>query len=176
MPETLPCPAEEWYSSDDVREEIFFGYRPSLTDELALSRIIQYSPHRRRPLTSHAGTAADVFPSGAQHLISEIGAATRESQAMGLAYVDERTEMVAVKFALQLPASVPMPEVAVDPDGEVSFDWLGQAGKIFSVSIDRNGRLAYAGRFGQNSKMNGVEQVSDICPPEILLGIDRAVS
>src|SRR5437899_5888872 len=61
--------------------------------------------------------------------------------------VDRYTVRAALAFAELLPRSLPAPEIASDPDGEVSFDWLGPAGKMFSVSVSRNGRIAYAGRF-----------------------------
>ena len=120
--------------------------------------------------------AAHERPSRMERLVSEIDDAVRESTATGTVPVDADTKRMAIKLATLLPASVPIPEVAFDPDGEISFDWLGPANKIFSVSIDRSGRLAYAGRFGEKKKNNGVEQLSDTCPPEIIQGIERAAS
>lgn len=111
-----------------------------------------------------------------ERLVSEIENVVRESAVTGAVPVDADTKRMAIKLATLLPASIPIPEIALDPDGEISFDWLGPANKIFSVSVDRNGRLAFAGRFGENKKTNGVERVSDICPPEIILGIERAAS
>jgi hypothetical protein len=71
---------------------------------------------------------------------------------------------------------MPVPEVTSDPDGEISFDWFGSEGKMFSVSLNRNRRIAYAGRFGEMSKVHGIEQLSEVCPPEILRGIAKATS
>lgn len=45
---------------------------------------------------------------------------------------------------------------------------------MFSASIDRSGRIAYAGRFGERSKVHGVEELSDSLPQEILRGIEKA--
>lgn len=88
--------------------------------------------------------------------------------------VSSETAFQASRLAQLLPRSQPIPEIAADPDGEISFDWIGPSGRMFSVSVDAVGRLAYAGRFGENSKIHGVEQLSDSCPPEIIRGIERA--
>jgi hypothetical protein len=90
--------------------------------------------------------------------------------------VDLDTAIAAVQFACLLPRSMPVPEVTSDPDGEISFDWFGSEGKMFSVSLNRNRRIAYAGRFGEMSKVHGIEQLSEVCPPEILRGIAKATS
>jgi len=88
--------------------------------------------------------------------------------------VDRETAQTAIDFAFQLPRSMPPPEVTSEPDGEISFDWLGASGKMFSVSINKGGRIAYAGRFGEQSKVHGIEQLSEVCPAEILRGIEKA--
>jgi hypothetical protein len=90
--------------------------------------------------------------------------------------VDAATATAAIQFAYLLPWSIPMPEVAPDADGEISFDWIGPLGKMFSVSLDRTGRISYAGRFGRRSNIHGTEQLSTACPQEIIRGIRRATS
>jgi len=55
----------------------------------------------------------------------------------------------AREFVSALPESVPLPELAVDPDdGAISFEWHGGYRKVFSVSIGESGRLACAGLDG----------------------------
>jgi hypothetical protein len=88
--------------------------------------------------------------------------------------VSENTAREAVRFVTLLPKSLPIPEIAADPDGEIAFDWIAKSGSMFTVSVDATGRLAYAGRFGVKSKIHGIEQLSDSCPQEILRGIQRA--
>jgi len=87
--------------------------------------------------------------------------------------VDSDTVNAAELFAFLLPRFVPLPEVSADPDGEISFDWLGPSGKMFSVSVNKQNRLAYAGWFGENSRNHGIEQLAESCPQEILRGIER---
>jgi len=72
-----------------------------------------------------------------------------------------------------LPANIPMPELAPDPDGEVSFDWMPSRHRIFSVSIGAGPLLAYAWLDG-NDKGHGVAQFDGTTIPErIIEGIRR---
>jgi hypothetical protein len=113
-----------------------------------------------------------------ESIVSEIVQIIAEAGGEGLARtvpVDWQTAGAAIQFARLLPWSLPTPEVAPEADGEISFDWLGPQNKMFSVSISRTGRIAYAGRFGERSKVHGVEQLSDTCPREVIQGISRAI-
>jgi hypothetical protein len=87
---------------------------------------------------------------------------------------DRQTVRAAIRFAYCLPRFGPLPEVSVDPDGEISFDWVSRSGEIFSVSVNRHNRLAYAGWFGEKSRTHGIEQLAESCPSEIIRGIQRA--
>jgi hypothetical protein len=110
-------------------------------------------------------------------LLSEIiEIMTETARDAGAVPVDYATATAALQFASSLPRSLPYPEVAPDPDGDISFDWLGPSGKMFSVSVSNTGRVAYAGRFGEKSKIHGIDQLSASCPQEILRGIARAIA
>jgi hypothetical protein len=88
---------------------------------------------------------------------------------------DEDTIQAAIRFAYCLPRFGPLPEIALDPDGEISFDWIAPSGtEMFSVSVNKENRLAFAGRFSEKSKVHGIEQMGEGCPPEILRGIEKA--
>lgn len=89
--------------------------------------------------------------------------------------VDSDTIRAATEFAYSLPRFGPMPEVSADPDGEVSFDWTGPSGEMFSVSVNKKNRLAYAGWFGENSRIHGIEQLVEDCPQQIVRGIDKTI-
>jgi hypothetical protein len=104
----------------------------------------------------------------------EIMALVEESQGEDV-QVEKETARTALNFMLLLPRSLPIPEVSADPDGEISFDWIGSSGKMFSVSVNKEGRIAYAGRFGERSKVHGIEQLSETCPIEIIRGIQRSL-
>jgi hypothetical protein len=106
-----------------------------------------------------------------QLLLPEIQEAASEQASR----VDEATIRAAELFAYYLPRFGPLPEVSVDPDGEISFDWIAPSGnKMFSVSVNNQSRLAYAGWFGEKSRIHGVEQLAENCPQEILRGIQKA--
>jgi len=102
--------------------------------------------------------------------IEDLGVPSDESQIA----VDSNTIGAATQFAYSLPRFGPMPEVSADPDGEVSFDWIGPTGKMFSVSVNKNNRLAYAGWFGGKSRVHGIEQLAEGCPQQIVRGIEKA--
>jgi hypothetical protein len=63
---------------------------------------------------------------------------------------------VAESFIKALPTTLPSPEFSVDPDGEISLDWIRGRNQIMSISIRGDGVLSYAARFGV-AKQNGSE-------------------
>jgi len=78
-------------------------------------------------------------------------------------------------FSMTLPTTMPLPEVSVDPDGEVSFEWYRGPRMVFSLSIGAHNEINYAGLFGRN-KVNGKEQFYDEIPKAILDNLDRLLS
>lgn len=106
-------------------------------------------------------------------LVPEITSLVCATTDVEIEPVPPETSTQALRFALLLPNSLPIPEISADPDGDISFDWISRTGKMFSVSIDRTGRLAYAGRFGEKSKVHGIDQLSDTLPQEVLRGIEK---
>jgi|SRR5579863_2646847 hypothetical protein len=109
--------------------------------------------------------------------IQEIMAESAREAGGGVMPVDLLGAAVAaLSFAYTLPRSLPNPEVALDADGDITFDWLGSSGKMFSVAVSRTGRIAYAGRFGDKSKIHGIDQLSASCPQEIIRGVARAIA
>lgn len=107
-------------------------------------------------------------------LRSEIDAAVEESRASA-APVDEATAQTAFALGARLPRSIPLPEVSFDPDGEMSFDWFGPSKKLFSVSINRSGRLSYAGWFREDSRVHGTEKLDHGFPEEMLRALRRTL-
>jgi hypothetical protein len=106
-------------------------------------------------------------------LIPEIESLRVASDAASLP-VDADTVLAAIQFAFSLPRLGALPEVSADPDGEVSFDWIGPSGEMFSVSVNKHNRLAYAGWFGEMSRIHGIEQLGEGCPQQIVRGIEKA--
>lgn len=51
---------------------------------------------------------------------------------------------LAEQFVRALPADVPLPEFAPEPDGSVSLDWIKARNRVFTVSVGTSQRLAFA--------------------------------
>jgi len=86
--------------------------------------------------------------------------------------INDNSYKNAWQFALSLPPNLPIPEIYIEPDGEVVFEWYEDKRKVFSISIGSENKLAYAGLFGVN-KTYGVEYFYDDVPDVILNNIYR---
>ncbi|MDP9254533.1 MAG: hypothetical protein M3O66_06305, partial [Verrucomicrobiota bacterium] len=78
-------------------------------------------------------------------------------------------------FIDAFPSHIPMPEVAVDPDGEISFDWFNAPRRQFSISIGSNNVLSYAGLFGSD-KVSGSERFQGTVPKTLVDYISRVAA
>jgi hypothetical protein len=78
----------------------------------------------------------------------------------------------ARQFLSVIPEAWPSPEIAADPDGEVSFEWARSPNWVFTVSVAGDGRLSYAGMFGPN-RVHGVETFAGTLPEAIVAGLAR---
>lgn len=92
----------------------------------------------------------------------------------GTRAVDVLSIAASRRFLTLLPTSFPPPYIAADPDGEVSFDWEGRPGWLFSVSFAADQSIAYAGIFGP-ARVRGIEWFSDEIPAAILEGLRRTL-
>ena len=81
----------------------------------------------------------------------------------------------AIKFALALPSSLMMPEIYVDPDGIITFEWYEDKRRVYSVSIGNQGELSYAGLFGPN-RTCGTEYLTSNVPELIINNVKRVYS
>ncbi|WP_157379617.1 hypothetical protein [Burkholderia ubonensis] len=91
------------------------------------------------------------------------------SELMSAASENDRVSAVtlnkAFKFVLALPSDVNQPEVSVDPDGEVAFDWANDK-DLLSVSVGGSGRVTYAGRL--DAKMvSGTVRIANRIPASL---------
>jgi len=93
----------------------------------------------------------------------------------GAKAIDVHSYSNALKFAKTLPTTIPHPEVSVDPDGEIAFEWYKGPRMVFSLSIGIHDEINYAGLFGFN-KVNGTENFYDEIPKAILDNLDRLLS
>jgi hypothetical protein len=100
---------------------------------------------------------------------------TENWDGYGARPVDPDSFNEAERFIRALPTTVSEPEVAVDPDGEISLEWYFEPRKVFSVSIGKRNEIKYAGLYGLN-KTYGREYFDDEIPKAIFDNIDRLFS
>ena len=89
------------------------------------------------------------------------------------AAVPWETYLRAKEFLHRFPTSLRTPEVSVDPDGEISFEWYVAPNRVLLVSVGSDGDLTYAGVFGASGKKHGTEAFYDEIPKEILESVKR---
>jgi hypothetical protein len=90
------------------------------------------------------------------------------AKALNLASFDR-----ALRFLYCLPTTTRTPEVAVEPDGEIAFEWANNNNsRLLSVSVAANGELNYAGLYGVN-KVHGTEHFDENLPSPIMDLIHR---
>lgn len=81
----------------------------------------------------------------------------------------------AASFIRSLPSNLALPEPSVDPDGEISLEWLDSKDRIFSISFGKSDRVAYAGIDGTD-RWRGTEHFDgQTIPRFLLMGIERVM-
>jgi hypothetical protein len=65
-----------------------------------------------------------------------------------------------------LPLGFPLPSIGAEPDGQLTIEWHRSPSQTFSVSVDPEGLLHYAGLFGPNRRF-GTEVFYDEIPEVI---------
>jgi hypothetical protein len=63
-----------------------------------------------------------------------------------------------------VPSTMPSPEVAFDPGGDVLFEWISDHERVLSVSIGTAGEVRFALRTPA-AKLTGIEAFTDALPP-----------
>ncbi len=86
--------------------------------------------------------------------------------------VEPSTYIYADQFLRLLPSSASLPDITVDSDGEILFEWDHGRRQVFSVSVGRDGTLTYAGLFG-HTKSHGTEHLHEALPSVISDCLER---
>lgn len=76
----------------------------------------------------------------------------------------------AFAFLDVLPSTLSEPEVAVDPDGELSFEWSFGPRHALTASIDASGRISFAALIGP-ARLHGIDYLLDALPEPITLAL-----
>jgi hypothetical protein len=91
------------------------------------------------------------------------------------AAIDPSAVLMAEHFLRALPDGIPLPEFAPEPDGSISLDWIRSRNRLFSLTVGRSNRLAYAWLDGAD-KGHGVARFDgQNVPPRVLEGIKGIV-
>ncbi len=82
----------------------------------------------------------------------------------------------ALHFSYVMPESVRVPDVVVDPEGMIEFEWYAGPHRVFSVTIESDGSLVYAGLFGVDKTTYGRDSFEEEIPRTVFDGIQRVYS
>ena len=75
---------------------------------------------------------------------------------------------VACAFIDALPAHVPLPEFAPEPDGSISLDWIESRSRVLSLSVGPGRRVPYAWLDGTDRSHGVADFDGSTIPPEIV--------
>jgi len=89
----------------------------------------------------------------------------------GAEAVDRFAAFAAADFIRALPGGVPLPEVAPEPDGSISLDWIRSRNSLFSLSVGASDRLAFAWVDGSDRGHGVVRFDGETIPVRVLQGI-----
>lgn len=90
----------------------------------------------------------------------------------GAVAVSPRTRDYAQRLLGSLPTTFPAPEISIEPDGEVAFEWHLAPRTVLSVSVGSTDELNYAALFGR-SRAHGTECFGDELPETIIALLRR---
>ncbi|WP_431125819.1 hypothetical protein [Variovorax paradoxus] len=77
---------------------------------------------------------------------------------------DDDTLAAATAFWAVFPKHLAVPELSLDDDGEVMFDWSPSVGRMLTVTLRHDGRMTYAARLGGGRTRHGTEYFNDAFP------------
>jgi hypothetical protein len=91
----------------------------------------------------------------------------------GAKAVDINSYENAVRFCRMLPITIPIPEIYVDNNGMLEFEWYKEPRKIMSVTVKNDNKLVFAGLFGRENKAYGTEELGQKLPKTIFDYLQR---
>lgn len=89
--------------------------------------------------------------------------------------VDRYVAFAAADVIRALPAAVPLPEVAPEPDGSISLDWIASQNRLFSLSVGSSDRLAFAWVDGSDRGHGVARFDGETIPVRVLQGINETM-
>ena len=80
-----------------------------------------------------------------------------------------------MSFIRVLPDNLPPPDIAAEPDGDISLDWAVSKHRVFTLSIGTTDRLAYAWLDGSDRGHGVARFDGERVPQKIIEGIEGAI-
>lgn len=117
---------------------------------------------------------------GKMTAITQLNGIARDCQIEGWdGYGAMPIEVAAVRqaknFVHILPDDLPQPELAPEPDGSISLDWIDSRNRLLSLSIGLSDRISYAWLDGTDKGHGVVRFDGTRVPPRLLSEIRRII-
>ncbi len=94
--------------------------------------------------------------------------------ACGGQTVSASTFTHTIRFLEHLPVGTPLPEIAIDPDGDVAIDWSPERDRVVSIRISGDGTVYYAG-LDREARFHGREPLREGIPSPVWQAIERVL-
>lgn len=118
---------------------------------------------------SKAMTISDLWELAAEH-----SAANWDGE--GASPVSRIASEKAAALIRSLPSHIPMPELAPEPDGSISMDWIASRTRFISLSIGEGDRIPYAWIDGSDRGHAVARFYSDRFPQRLLDAIQETMA
>lgn len=90
----------------------------------------------------------------------------------GAQAVKLETLEAALEIAKYAPDFQDIPDVVVDADGDIAFEWDSGENSL-TVAVNSEQDIAYAGLFGDDAHVHGMEKLTDVFPATVLGLVSR---
>lgn len=75
---------------------------------------------------------------------------------------------IAKRLLLVLPVGIPSPDLDIDSEGDILFDWYGPNSSMLTLALRKDGRISFAARLSPMKSRNGNDIFIDSVPQEII--------
>jgi hypothetical protein len=110
---------------------------------------------------------------GFRVVIHELEEALREAENDQV-LPSEHTTALALQFIEAFPSRLAIPDIGIDADGDIFFEWRFAVRRRFNAAVRADGTITYAGIVG-TGRFSGEEQFIDEIPAAVLDGFYRAL-
>ena len=91
---------------------------------------------------------------------------------VGAPAIDSEAYARGLAFLNAIPSTVRLPAIAVDPDGDLNFEWIASREWRVAVSLDDRNVVNFAAMFGKNL-LHGTEDFSGDLPESVWRALQR---